>query len=475
MAIRSMSPVCSITIEQKEGTDMTKVDIFSGFLGAGKTTLIKKLVKEVFAGKKIVLIENEFGEIGIDGGFLKDAGINITEMNSGCICCSLVGDFGKALKKVADEYHPDRIIIEPSGVGKLSDVRAAVENVAEEADLVVNALVTVADASKIKMYMKNFGEFYNNQIENAGAVILSRTQKLSEEKQLQAAELIREKNPNAVVITTPWDELTGEQIIKAIEGSDSLARELLEEEKHGHHHHDHDGECCCGHDHDHEEHEHHHHDHDDECCCGHDHDHEEHEHHHHDHDDECCCGHDHDHEEHEHHHDHEHEHHYDENGVCSCGHHHDEEEHGHHHHHHADEVFTSWGRETPRKYTKDELEKVLKTLSDSEEYGIVLALLLLLLYLWIFFRAIEIFRRCGTAFPGLLVLGLALLITCQALLHIMVTVNLIPETGQTLPLISRGGSSTIFTAIALGMILSVSRQNDEQSHDMPKSESIYEK
>ena len=351
MVIRSKSPVCSVIIEQKEGTDMTKVDIFSGFLGAGKTTLIKKLVKEVFAGKKIVLIENEFGEIGIDGGFLKDAGINITEMNSGCICCSLVGDFGKALKKVADEYHPDRIIIEPSGVGKLSDVRAAVENVADEADLVVNALVTVADASKIKMYMKNFGEFYNNQIENAGAVILSRTQKLSEEKQLQAAELIREKNPNAVVITTPWDELTGEQIIKAIEGSDSLARELLEEEKHGHHHHDHDGECCCGHDHDHEEHEHHHHDHDDECCCGHDHDHEEHEHHHHDH---------------------EHEHHYDENGVCSCGHHHDEDEHGHHHHHHADEVFTSWGRETPRKYTKDELEKILKTLSDSEEYGIVL-------------------------------------------------------------------------------------------------------
>ena len=212
MVIRSKSPVCSVIIEQKEGTDMTKVDIFSGFLGAGKTTLIKKLVKEVFAGKKIVLIENEFGEIGIDGGFLKDAGINITEMNSGCICCSLVGDFGKALKKVADEYHPDRIIIEPSGVGKLSDVRAAVENVADEADLVVNALVTVADASKIKMYMKNFGEFYNNQIENAGAVILSRTQKLSEEKQLQAAELIREKNPNAVVITTPWDELTGEQL-----------------------------------------------------------------------------------------------------------------------------------------------------------------------------------------------------------------------------------------------------------------------
>lgn len=277
---------------------MTKVDIFSGFLGAGKTTLIKKLVKEVFAGKKIVLIENEFGEIGIDGGFLKDAGINITEMNSGCICCSLVGDFGKALKKVADEYHPDRIIIEPSGVGKLSDVRAAVENVAEEADLVVNALVTVADASKIKMYMKNFGEFYNNQIENAGAVILSRTQKLSEEKQLQAAELIREKNPNAVVITTPWDELTGEQIIKAIEGSDSLARELLEEEKHGHHHHDHDGECC--------------------------------------------------------HHDHDHEHHH------------------HEGHHHADDVFTSWGEETPNKYDKEALDAILKKLANTNEYGSIL-------------------------------------------------------------------------------------------------------
>ena len=318
---------------------MTKVDIFSGFLGAGKTTLIKKLVKEVFAGKKIVLIENEFGEIGIDGGFLKDAGINITEMNSGCICCSLVGDFGKALKKVADEYHPDRIIIEPSGVGKLSDVRAAVENVAEEADLVVNALVTVADASKIKMYMKNFGEFYNNQIENAGAVILSRTQKLSEEKQLQAAELIREKNPKAVVITTPWDDITGGQILKAIEGTDSLAKELMEEAEHHHHHHD--EECGCGHDH--EEHDHeHHHGHDEECGCGHDH--EEHDHGHH--------------------------HHYDENGVCSCGHHHDED--GHHHHHHADEVFTSWGRETPRKYTEDELEQILKTLSDSEEYGIVL-------------------------------------------------------------------------------------------------------
>ena len=330
---------------------MIKVDIFSGFLGAGKTTLIKKLIKEVFAGQQIVLIENEFGEIGIDGGFLRDAGINITEMNSGCICCSLVGDFGKALKKVADEYHPDRIIIEPSGVGKLSDVRRAVEDASKEAGLEINALVTVADASKIKMYMKNFGEFYNNQIENAGAVILSRTQKLSQEK-----ELIREKNPKAVVITTPWDDITGGQILKAIEGTDSLAKELMEEAEHHHHHHD--EECGCGHDH-----EHHHHDHDEECGCGHDH--EEHDHeHHHGHDEECGCGHDH--EE----HDHEHHHHYDENGVCSCGHHHDED--GHHHHHHADEVFTSWGRETPRKYTKDELEQILKTLSDSEEFGIVL-------------------------------------------------------------------------------------------------------
>ena len=338
---------------------MIKVDIFSGFLGAGKTTLIKKLIKEVFAGQQIVLIENEFGEIGIDGGFLRDAGINITEMNSGCICCSLVGDFGKALKKVADEYHPDRIIIEPSGVGKLSDVRRAVEDASKEAGLEINALVTVADASKIKMYMKNFGEFYNNQIENAGAVILSRTQKLSQEKQLQAAELIREKNPKAVVITTPWDDITGGQILKAIEGTDSLAKELMEEAEHHHHHHD--EECGCGHDH--EEHDHEHHHHDEECGCGHDH--EEHDHeHHHGHDEECGCGHDH--EE----HDHEHHHHYDENGVCSCGHHHDED--GHHHHHHADEVFTSWGRETPRKYTKDELEQILKTLSDSEEYGIVL-------------------------------------------------------------------------------------------------------
>ena len=345
---------------------MTKVDIISGFLGAGKTTLIKKLLKEVYANQQVVLIENEFGEIGIDGGFLKEAGINITEMNSGCICCSLVGDFGKALKEVTEKYHPDRIIIEPSGVGKLSDVRKAVEDAAEAAQLEVNSLITVANAAKIKMYMRTFGEFYNNQVENAGAIILSRTQSMTEEKQMEAAALVREKNPNAVIITTPWDELTGQQILDAIEGTHSLAKELMEEHEHEHHHHD--GECGCGHDHEHEEHEHHHeHHHDGECGCGHDHDHEEHEHHHeHHHDGECGCGHDHDHEEHEHHHDHEHEHHYDENGVCSCGHHHD------HHHHHADEVFTSWGKETPRKYSRDELEHILKTLNESEDLGMVL-------------------------------------------------------------------------------------------------------
>lgn len=328
---------------------MTKVDIISGFLGAGKTTLIKKLLKEVYANQQVVLIENEFGEIGIDGGFLKEAGINITEMNSGCICCSLVGDFGKALKEVTEKYHPDRIIIEPSGVGKLSDVRKAVEDAAEDAHLEVNSLITVANASKIKMYMRTFGEFYNNQVENAGAIILSRTQNLTEEKQMEAAALVREKNPNAVIITTPWDDLTGQQILDAIEGTHSLAKELMEEHEHEHHH---DSECGCGHDHDHEEHEHHH----------------DHEHEHH-HDGECGCGHHHDHEEHEHHHDHEHEHHYDENGVCSCGHHHD---HDHHHHHHADEVFTSWGKETPRKYSKEELEHILKTLDESEDLGMVL-------------------------------------------------------------------------------------------------------
>ena len=314
---------------------MTTIDIISGFLGAGKTTLIKKLIKDAFAGQKIVLIENEFGEIGIDGGFLKDAGINITEMNSGCICCSLVGDFDKALKKVMEQFAPDRIIIEPSGVGKLSDVRRAVENVAEDCQIEVNSLVTVADAMKVKMYMKNFGEFYNNQVESAGTIILSRTQKVDEEKLNAAVALIREKNPNATIITTPWDQLSGQQILGAMEQSVSLADELIEEEHH--HHHDHDDECCCGHDHDHE----HHHDHDHECGCDHDHE------HHHDHDHECGCGHDHDHD-------------------------HDHNDHDHHHHHHADEVFTSWGKETPKKYSREELEGILKKLSETDEYGAVL-------------------------------------------------------------------------------------------------------
>jgi G3E family GTPase len=304
--------------------EMTKVDIISGFLGAGKTTLIKKLIQDVFAGQKIVLIENEFGEIGIDGGFLKDAGINITEMNSGCICCSLVGDFGKALKEVTEKFSPDRIIIEPSGVGKLSDVRKAVENAAPEAGLVLNALTTVADASKIKMYMKNFGEFYNDQIGSAATIILSRTQKLSQEKQLKAAELIREKNPAAVIVTTPWDELTGEQILSAMEGTDVLAKMLLEEEHHHHHEHDH---------------EHEHHDHD------------------HEHDEHCGCEHDHEHEHHEH--DHEHEHHHD-------------HDHDHHHHHHADEVFASWGVETAKVFTREDIEKALAALEDAETYGMVL-------------------------------------------------------------------------------------------------------
>ncbi len=329
---------------------MTKTDIISGFLGAGKTTLIRKLISEVFAGQQIVLIENEFGEIGIDGGFLKDAGINITEMNSGCICCSLVGDFGEALGQVMEQFHPDRIIIEPSGVGKLSDVRRAVEDVAKDKDLAVNSLVTVADATKVRMYMKNFGEFYNNQIESAGCVILSRTQKLSQDKLDAAAAMIREKNPNAVIVTTPWDDLTGAQMLGAMEQSVSLADELLAQME--------EEDVCpvCGHHHDHdEEHEHHHHDHD------HDEEHEHEHHHDHDHDEE---------HEHEHHHDHdhdeEHEHHHHDHD------HHDHDHHGHHHHHHADEVFTSWGRETTRKYTKEELEQILEKLEDGEAYGMVL-------------------------------------------------------------------------------------------------------
>ena len=337
---------------------MAKIDIISGFLGAGKTTLIKKLLSEALKGQQVVLIENEFGEIGIDGGFLKDAGVNITEMNSGCICCSLVGDFGTALKDVITKFNPDRIIIEPSGVGKLSDVIKAVQGVAEDAPIELNSLVTVADANKCKMYMKNFGEFYNNQVESAHTIVLSRTQNMKQDKLEACVAMIREHNKDAAVITTPWDELTGEQLLAAMEKPVSLADMVMAEE-----------EICpvCGghHDHDDHEHEHHHdHDHDDHCGCDHDHDHEHEHHHDHDHDDHCGCGHDHDHDhnhEHEHHHDHDHDDH------CGCGHDHD------HHHHHADEVFTSWGKETPRKYTKEEVETILKALAaENNEYGIIL-------------------------------------------------------------------------------------------------------
>ena len=359
----------------------TKIDIISGFLGAGKTTLIKKLLKEAYADEQVVLIENEFGEIGIDGGFLKEAGIQIREMNSGCICCSLVGDFGTSLKEVVDKYHPDRILIEPSGVGKLSDVIKAVQGVQGDVDIVLNSYTTVVDAKKCKMYMRNFGEFFDNQVEYAGAIIMSRTDIIDEKKAQQAMELLRGINAKAAIITTPIEKLDGKKILEVMEKPVSLEEELMAEEEvcpecghvheHGeHHHHDHEDECGCGHDHDehdhhhdHDEHEHHH----DECGCDHDHDEHEHHHdhegheHHHDHDDECGCGHDHD--EHEHHH----EHHHDHDHECGCGHdHHD------HHHHHADEVFTSWGRETIKKYTREGLEKMLEALSASEDYGIIL-------------------------------------------------------------------------------------------------------
>ena len=347
---------------------MVKIDIISGFLGAGKTTLIKKLLKEAFEGEQVVLIENEFGEIGIDGGFLKDAGIEIREMNSGCICCSLVGDFGASLKEVVEKYHPDRILIEPSGVGKLSDVIKAVQGVEEDVDIQLNSYTTVVDAKKCKMYMRNFGEFFDNQVQYAGAIIMSRTDIVDEKKAMESMELLRSINEKAAIITTPIEKLDGKKILEVMEHPVSLADELLKEE-HEHHHHAHDDECGCGHDHDHE---HHHHDHDDECGCGHDHDHEH--HHHHDHDDECGCGHDHDHEHHHHDHDecgcghdHDHEHHHhDHDDECGCGHHHD------HHHHHADEVFTSWGRETIKKFTREGLEKMLESLSASEEYGVIL-------------------------------------------------------------------------------------------------------
>ena len=352
---------------------MTKIDIFSGFLGAGKTTLIKKLISEGYKGEKLVLIENEFGEIGIDGGFLKESGIQINEMNSGCICCSLVGDFSKALKQVIEEYSPDRILIEPSGVGKLSDVIKAVKD-AEIHGAELGAFTTVADATKCKIYMKNFGEFYNDQIENASTIFLSRTSGMAQEKIDKAVELLREKNPTAVIVTTDWNKLTGEQMIKAMEERKTMEEHLHElEEEHKHHHHDHDEHCCCGHHHDHDEHEHHHehhhHDHDEHCGCGchdheHHHDHHEHEechghHHHHDHDEHCECG----------CHDHEHHHHHEEHDEhCTCGCH----DHEHHHHHHADEVFTSVGFETTHKFTKEQIENILDSLDDEHEYGIVL-------------------------------------------------------------------------------------------------------
>ena len=352
---------------------MTKVDVFSGFLGAGKTTLIKKLIAEAYAGEKLVLIENEFGEIGVDGGFMKDAGIEVTEMNSGCICCSLTGDFRAALHEVCERYAPDRILIEPSGVGKLSDIVTAVEQ-ASDGELTINALCTVVDAGKCKMYMRNFGEFFNNQVESAGCIILSRTAGIKEEKLAECVALLREKNPGAVTITTPWDELSGAQILDAMEKRDTLtaALESIEreheedEDEHEHHHH---------HDHEHEEHEHHHHfDENGSCSCGchhdddedddghehehHHHDHDEHEHHH-DHSEECGCGHDHEHHHHDHdEHDHDHE--------CGCGHHH------HHHGHDADEVFTSWGMETAKKFTEDGLRAALAALEDEARYGAVL-------------------------------------------------------------------------------------------------------
>ena len=325
---------------------MTKIDIISGFLGAGKTTLIKKLLDGAFKGEKVVLIENEFGEIGIDGGFLKDAGIEITEMNSGCICCSLVGDFGKSLKEVVERFHPDRIIIEPSGVGKLSDVIKAVQDVQGElGEAILNSFSTVVDASKAKIYMKNFGEFFNNQVESAKTIILSRTQNVKQEKLEQVVAMLKEHNADAVVITTPWDELEASLVLSAMEKKTSFEDEMLEEMKHhhhGHHHHEHGEECSCG-CHGHEEHDHHHHE------------------HHHEHGEECSCG-CHGHEEHDHHHGHHHEH--GEGCTCGC--------HDYEGHHHADEVFTSWGKETPHKYTKEEIEAVLVKLAETNEFGTIL-------------------------------------------------------------------------------------------------------
>ena len=336
---------------------MTKVDIISGFLGAGKTTFIKKLIEDVFPGERLVLIENEFGEIGIDGGFLKDAGVEITEMNSGCICCTLVGDFSKALQKVLADYTPDRVIIEPSGVGKLYDVVKAIEGVKDEADIEIDGRITVVDGKKAKIYLKNFGEFFNNQVEHASTIVISRTQMMTDEKVEECVHMLREKNAEATIISTSWEELGKDAVLHALQHGAEIEG-ILEEHAHEHddheHHHHHDDECGCGHDHDHdhhhdhEEHEHHH-EHDENCTCGcHDHDHEHH--------------HDHDHEEHEHHHEH------DENCTCGCHDHH----HGHEGHHHADEVFTSWGKETAHKYTEEELDYLLKALSETDAYGTVL-------------------------------------------------------------------------------------------------------
>ena len=323
---------------------MTKIDIISGFLGAGKTTLIKKLLKDAYQNEQVVLIENEFGEIGIDGGFLKEAGIEIREMDSGCICCSLVGDFYTSLKEVIERYNPDRIIIEPSGVGKLSDVITAVEKATDE-NVVLNSYTTVVDVTKCKSYLKNFGEFYKNQLENAGAVIMSRTDKVSAARAEQTLELIRTVNAEAPVITTPIEQLSGEQILAVMEnvktGAKSFEEELMEEHKHHHHHHEDGEECSCGHHHDHDHDHHHHHEHDEECCCGHHHDHDHEHHHHHEDGEECCCG---------HHHDHDH----------------------HHHHHHADEVFQSYGKETVRKFSEEDVRAIVEALADSETYGVVL-------------------------------------------------------------------------------------------------------
>ena len=361
---------------------MIKVDVISGFLGAGKTTLIKKIFESVLSKEKVVLIENEFGEIGIDGTFLKESGIEIKEINAGCICCSLVGDFASSMKEVINTYNPERIIIEPSGVGKLSDIVNAVLELKEE--LQINILATVVDGPKTKMYLKNFGEFFNNQVEAANTIIISKTDKMSEEKLLEVVELVKAKNDHATLITTAIKDLDSEQLVKVLEEKISLKEDLAKEMQlvhehecccghhhdHEHHHHDEEHECCCGHHHDHE---HHHHDEEHECCCGHHHDHE---HHHHDEEHECCCGHHHDHEHHhhdeehecccEHHHDHEH-HHHDEEHECCCGHHHD-----HEHHHHADEVFTSWGKETPKSVSYDELNNFLHTLATDESLGIII-------------------------------------------------------------------------------------------------------